>query len=70
MAEFDFATAVAEIDRRRDCGETRIVALGYLDGRLHALCYLNTDPAIRVISFRRANSREMKRYAKAKAADG
>jgi uncharacterized protein len=27
-AEFDFATAVAEIDRRRDYGETRIIALG------------------------------------------
>jgi uncharacterized protein len=66
--DFDFETAVIEIDRRRDYGEIRVVALGYLEGRLHALCYVETQTGIRVISFRRANSREMTRYAKTKAA--
>lgn len=69
-ADFDFATAVIEIDRRRDYGEIRVVALGYLEGRLHALCYVEMQTGIRVISFRKANSRETKRHAKAKTADG
>lgn len=69
-ADFDFETALVDIDRRRDYGETRIVALGYLDGRLHVLCYLETETGIRVISFRKANSREIVRYEKTKAADG
>ena len=68
-AEFDFATALAAIDRRREYGEARIVALGYLDGRLHVICYVETVTGVRVISFRKANSREMSRYAKAKAVD-
>jgi uncharacterized DUF497 family protein len=68
-ADFDFATAVIDIDRRRDYGETRVVALGYLDRRLHVLCYLETEIGIRVISLRRANAREKKRYAKTRAAD-
>jgi uncharacterized DUF497 family protein len=68
--EFDFATAVVEIDRRRDYGEIRVVAVGYLDSRLHVLCYVETQTGIRVISFRRANSRETKRYAKIQASDG
>ena len=66
-ADFNFATAVIEIDHRRDYGEIRVVALGYLEARLHALCYVETETGIRVISFRKANSREIKRYAKTKA---
>lgn len=69
-ADFDFATAAIEIDLRRDYGEIRVVALGYLDGRLHALCYVETETGARVISFRKANSRETKRYAQAKTVDG
>jgi uncharacterized protein len=69
-ADFDFETALIDVDRRWDCGETRIVVLGYLDRRLHVLCYLETDTGIRVISFRKANPREIERYEKTKAADG
>ena len=35
-AEFDFETAQFTIDNRRDYGETRYRALGFLDHRLHA----------------------------------
>jgi uncharacterized DUF497 family protein len=67
-ANFDFATALIDIDRRLDYGETRIVAVGYLDGRGHVLCFTETETGIRVISFRRANAREVRRYEKIKAA--
>ena len=60
--EFDFATAIFSVDGRRDYGEIRRRALGILDGRLHALVFVEVDNGIRVISFRRANTREVKQY--------
>ncbi len=63
-AEFDFATATIALDVRYEYGETRYVAIGYLDARLHILCFVETEKGIRVISFRRANEREVKRYEK------
>lgn len=64
-ADFDFETAIFETDDRRDYGETRYRAFGFLDGRLHALVFVETGEGIRVISFRKANSREVKRYEQA-----
>jgi uncharacterized DUF497 family protein len=61
-ADFDFETAVFRIDDRRDYGETRIRALGFLDGRLHALVFTEIAVGIRVISFRKANKREVREY--------
>lgn len=69
-ADFEFATALRFIDRRHNYGEVRHVAFGYLDERLHVLCFIETETGIRVISFRKANSREVRRYEKAKTADG
>ena len=68
-AEFDFEGALYAVDKRQDCGETRYVAVGMLGVRLHVLCFAETPEGIRVISFRKANAREVNRYAKAKAAD-
>jgi uncharacterized protein len=67
--EFDFQSAVYFTDNRRDYGEVRRIAVGYLDGRLHVLCFITTAGGIRVISFRKANAREVKRYGKAKVVD-
>lgn len=67
-ADFDFASALMAVDDRRDYGETRYVALGRLAERLHVLCFAETDDGIRVISFRKANAREVARYAKVQAA--
>jgi uncharacterized protein len=67
--EFDFQSAVYFTDNRRDYGEVRRIAVGYLDSRLHVLCFITTAGGIRVISFRRANAREVKRYGKAKVID-
>lgn len=63
---FDFASALLMQDTRR-YGETRFVATGYLDGRLHVLCFKEATHGIRVISLRRANKREERRYAQAQA---
>ncbi len=65
-ADFDFEGAV---DDRRDYGETRYIAIGILGDRLHVLCFAETEDGIRVISFRKANAREVKRYAKAQATE-
>jgi len=67
--DFDFTTATLAVDERREYGEVRYVAVGYLDGRLHVLCFVETQFGIRVISFRKANAREIKRYEKAQTAD-
>lgn len=66
-AEFAFESAAFAIDERRVYGETRTVAIGMLGDRLHVLCFTETDEGIRVISFRKANSREVKRYAQIRA---
>ena len=66
-AEFDFATAVFNTEVRK--GEPRRVAIGYLDKRLHLLCYIPYSDGVRVISFRKANTREAKRYGKPQKID-
>ena len=62
VAEFDFETAVFSVDARRDYGEVRQRALGLLDGRVYALVFAETGNGIRVISFRKANKREVQGY--------
>ena len=63
-AEFDFQSALVFVDERANYGEARYVALGMLADRLHVLCFTEAEDGIRVISFRKANSREVARYAK------
>jgi hypothetical protein len=66
-AEFEFATAWIVVDDRKDYGETRYRAIGFLAERLHALVFTETQVGIRVISFRKANQREERLYEQAKA---
>jgi len=66
-ANFEFESALVLVDDRREYGETRYVALGYLAERLHVLCFAEAADGIRVISFRKANLREVSRYAKVQA---
>lgn len=68
-AEVDFNTALGFPDTRKANGETRYIALCYLDRRLHVLCFTETETGIRVISFRKANEREASRYGKAQTLD-
>jgi len=66
-AEFDFTTALIGQDTRQIYPEPRFVALGFLEGRLHVLCFTPLSGGIRVISFRKANNREIKRYERTTA---
>jgi uncharacterized DUF497 family protein len=69
VADFDFTTALFFVDDRRDYGELRHVAIGYLEKRLHVLCFVERPSGVRVISFRKANRREDRKYAQAQATD-
>lgn len=62
VVDFDFGSALFEEDARCDYGEIRIRAFGFLDGRLHALVFVETPNGIRVISFRKTNAREVRHY--------
>lgn len=52
-----------EEDVRVDYGERRYRAFGYIGERLFALVFTHRAEKIHVISLRKANSREVKRYA-------
>ncbi len=56
--QFDFETALYWQDERKPYPEARIVALGYLAGRLHVMVFSPSPAGIRVISLRKANRRE------------
>lgn len=62
VADFDWETAVLDEDTRFPYPERRFVALGYVDGRLYVVCFTPIPGGIRVISFRKANKRELHRY--------
>ena len=66
-AGFEWGTAVVWPDTRRDYGEARMVALGYIGLRIMALVFVDRPPEQpterRIISLRKANSREVRRYA-------
>jgi len=59
---FDFDRAVIREDKRFAYPERRLIATGFVEVRLHVLCYTPTADGIRVISFRKANAREIRTY--------
>jgi len=69
VRNLDFERAVFWQDLRKNYPEVRHIALGMLDARLHVLCFTPIEGGIRVISFRRANKREMRIYETAHAID-
>jgi len=64
-AEFDWTTAL--VLRSDRAGETRYMAMGEIEGRLHVLVYTKRGQTLRIISLRRASKREVKRYEKTKS---
>lgn len=64
---FDFQTALFVVDDRKEYGEVRYrgLGLGLVGERVHALVFTETAGGIRVISFRKANKREVKSYEQA-----
>lgn len=68
-AEFDWAGASYAEDVRNPYPERRFVAVGYLGDRVHVLGFTSVPGGVRIISFRKANDREEKRYGKALTTD-
>lgn len=63
LAEVLFAAPhVSMQDDRFDYGEEREVAFGHINGRLFVCVYVDRGTRRRVISLRKANKREVKRY--------
>ena len=61
--DFDWGTADIWQDKRRTYPEFRFVALGLIEARLHVMVFCYRDKKIRIISLRKANSREVQKYA-------
>ncbi len=59
---FEWDSALIVEDTRKDYGERRFQALGLIDGRLHVLVFTPRTGKTHVISLRKANKREVKRY--------
>jgi uncharacterized DUF497 family protein len=60
--EFNWEGALVTLDDRRDYGEDRYIALGKFRSRLTVLVFALRENAIRLISWRKANSREVLFY--------
>ena len=76
---FDFAyvaSAFADPDRvvvedtRRPCGEPRFELTGQVQGRLFVLVFTPRRNVIRIISARKANSREIRQHENRSQGDG
>ena len=62
VPRFDYDTVVTWPDVRRDYGESRFNSYGYLDGVLCTYYFTLRLGRLRVISMRKVNERERKRY--------
>ena len=62
---FDWASAVTRVDTRAAYGEQRFISVGPIADRLHVCVWTLRDGRNRVISLRKANSREGELYVQA-----
>lgn len=68
--DFDDATAVLDgavwefIDDRNDYGEVRVTTVGFLRERMVVVVWTQREEDRHIISMRKANDREQRRYAK------
>jgi hypothetical protein len=65
LSGFDWDSALIGLDTRKDYKEDRLIAFGYFQDRLTCLVYTERSDTIRAISWRKANKREVEKYAKA-----
>lgn len=63
-ANLEWDTAVIWPDLRKDYGEPRQCGIGYIGLRLFFVTFVDREGKRRIISLRKANLREVKRYAK------
>jgi uncharacterized protein len=65
VADLAWETAVLQEDRRKDYGEIRVRMLAHLGQRLH-MAVITMQRAVHVISFRKANRKEVEWYEQEK----
>ncbi len=64
VADLEWEKALAMEDTRRDYGERRLRIMALLGVRLHVAVVTYRDDAMHVISFRKANRKEIAWYGK------
>jgi len=64
-ANLDWSTALVWEDLREDYGERRFCALGLIEDRVFSVVFTPRNGRPRMISLRKANAREVRRYEKA-----
>jgi uncharacterized DUF497 family protein len=62
--DFDWTAAVVAIDNRRDYSEIRYRGIGFIGPRLHMMAFTNRGITVRIISLRKANNLEVRKYEK------
>jgi uncharacterized DUF497 family protein len=62
---FDWETAYVSVDDREDYGELREIAIGFIGARLHVLTFTRRGPWIRIISLRKAEKIDVRKYVEA-----
>jgi uncharacterized DUF497 family protein len=66
----DWGRAMPGVDGRRDYGEVREYVVAPLDGRLHVCVFTSRNGRKRIISLRKANLRERRKYGDHPASSG
>lgn len=61
----EWSMAVTWRDTRKDYGEGRECGIGYIGLTLYFVAYVDRDQTRRIISLRKANRKEVNRYAEA-----
>lgn len=67
VADLDWDTALTAEDDRKDYPETRYITVGIIHGRLCVIAWCWRETKMRIISLRKANTREERRYEQALA---
>lgn len=62
--KLEWHTAVTWPDNRRSYDEVRMAGIGYIGQRLYYVVFVERNNSFRIISLRKANTREVRRYAK------
>jgi uncharacterized DUF497 family protein len=63
-AVLDWNSVLAMEDRRSEYAELREIGYGLLGDRLYCVAFVRHAKGFRIISFRKANSREIRRYVR------
>ncbi len=63
--QLEWDTLWAQADVRQNYGELRLIGFAYIELRLFCVVFVDREDVRRIISLRKANLREVNRYAQA-----